>query len=125
MQDIHLRILLRTNGPNLSRIPWEFLVDPTRDDCLALRVPVVRYLRLMDPVPPLPLTLPLRVLGISAQPHDLPALEGKREGEQISRALLQECSRRGAVQAVPARPARESGAGGVGPLETERGQSAP
>ncbi|MFD8885422.1 CHAT domain-containing protein [Streptomyces erythrochromogenes] len=91
-QEHPLRILLRTNGPNLSHIPWEFLVDPTRDDYLALRVPVVRYLRLMDPVPPLPLTLPLRVLGISAQPHDLPALEGKREGEQISRALLQECS---------------------------------
>ncbi|MFF8265488.1 CHAT domain-containing protein [Streptomyces virginiae] len=91
VQGSPLRILLRTNGPHLSHIPWEFLVDPSRDDYLALRVPVVRYLRLMNPVPPLPLTLPLRVLGISAQPHDLPELEGKREGEQISRAL-QQCS---------------------------------
>ncbi|MFD7625907.1 CHAT domain-containing protein [Streptomyces sp. NPDC059851] len=86
-----LRILLRTNGPHVAHIPWEFLVDPSRDDYLALRIPVVRYLRLMNPVPPLALTLPLRVLGVSAQPHDLPVLEGKREGEQISLAL-QRCS---------------------------------
>ncbi|WP_405528425.1 CHAT domain-containing protein [Streptomyces avidinii] len=90
-QESPLRILLRTNGPHVAHIPWEFLVDPSRDDYLALRVPVVRYLRLMDPVPPLPLTLPLRVLGISAQPHDLPVLEGAREVQQVSQAL-QRCS---------------------------------
>ncbi|WP_328864117.1 CHAT domain-containing protein [Streptomyces virginiae] len=90
-QESPLRILLRTNGPHVSHIPWEFLVDPSRDDYLALRVPVVRYLRLMDPVPPLPLTLPLRVLGVSAQPHDLPVLDGTREVQQVSQAL-QRCS---------------------------------
>jgi hypothetical protein len=82
-----LRILLRTDGPHVCRIPWEYLVDPSRDDYLALRVPVVRDLRLMDPIPPLTLTLPLRVLGISARPSDLPPLEEKRERDRIAQAL--------------------------------------
>ncbi|MEU0105887.1 CHAT domain-containing protein [Streptomyces sp. NPDC006251] len=82
-----LRILLRTDGPHVSRIPWEYLVDPSRDDYLALRVPVVRDLRLMDPIPPLTLTLPLRVLGISARPSDLQPLDEQRERERIAKAL--------------------------------------
>ncbi|MFD5329379.1 CHAT domain-containing protein [Streptomyces sp. NPDC127092] len=90
-QGVPVRILLRTNGPHIASIPWEYLVDPSRDDYLALRVPIVRYLRLMNPVPPLPLTLPLRVLGISANPRDLPLLDGKGEERQISQALEQ-CS---------------------------------
>ncbi|MFI8889530.1 CHAT domain-containing WD40 repeat protein [Streptomyces paradoxus] len=87
-----LRILLRTDGPHVSSIPWEYLVDPSQKDYLALRVPVVRDLRLMDPVPPLALTLPLRVLGVSARPSDLPSLEGKRERERIERALQRNSS---------------------------------
>ncbi|MFI1363732.1 CHAT domain-containing WD40 repeat protein [Streptomyces griseochromogenes] len=82
-----LRILLRTNGTHVDHIPWEYLVDPSRDDYLALRIPLVRYLRIMNPVPPLPLTLPLRVLGISARPSDLPALEEGRERERIAQVL--------------------------------------
>ncbi|MEU3932830.1 CHAT domain-containing protein [Streptomyces sp. NPDC029044] len=87
-----LRILLRTDGPHLGSIPWEYLVDPSQKDYLALRVPVVRDLRLMDPVPPLALTLPLRVLGVSARPSDLPSLQGKRERERIERALQRNSS---------------------------------
>ncbi|MFE1879032.1 CHAT domain-containing protein [Streptomyces diastatochromogenes] len=87
-----LRILLRTNGPHVDRIPWEYLVDPSRDDYLALRVPVVRYLRVMNPPPPLALTLPLRVLGVSARPSDLPPLEAEREREKIERAFRQNSS---------------------------------
>lgn len=86
-QGTPLRILLRTNGPHVARIPWEYLVDPSRDDYLALRVPVARCLRLMNRIPPLALTLPLRVLGISANPRDLPVLEGEKEGRQIAGAL--------------------------------------
>ncbi|MFJ4541724.1 CHAT domain-containing protein [Streptomyces tibetensis] len=87
-----LRILVRTDGPHVGRIPWEYLVDPSRKDYLALRVPVVRDLRLMDPVPPLTLTLPLRVLGISARPSDLPPLEEKRERDRIAHALQRNSS---------------------------------
>ncbi|MGW7508544.1 CHAT domain-containing protein [Streptomyces massasporeus] len=87
-----LRILLRTDGPHVSSIPWEYLVDPSRKDYLALRVPVVRDLQLMDPVPPPTLTLPLRVLGISARPSDLPSLEEERERERIAHALQRNSS---------------------------------
>ncbi|RKT07221.1 WD domain G-beta repeat uncharacterized protein [Streptomyces sp. 3211.6] len=100
-QGAPVRILLRTNGPHVASIPWEYLVDPSRDDYLALRVPIVRYLRLMNPAPPLPLTLPLRVLGITANPRDLPLLDGKREEGQISQALARYSSENVDVHWLP------------------------
>jgi hypothetical protein len=37
-----LQILLDTDGPNVSVIPWEFTVDPNAlDEYLALRVPII------------------------------------------------------------------------------------
>lgn len=86
-QGAPVRILLRTNGPHVASIPWEYLVDPSRDDYLALRVPIVRYLRLMNPAPPLPLTLPLRVLGITANPATFPCwMENGRRGRYHRRS---------------------------------------
>ncbi|MEE1788773.1 CHAT domain-containing protein [Streptomyces sp. SP17BM10] len=82
-----MRVLIRTYGPNVSRIPWEYIVDPARDDYLALRVPIVRNPDLMDPVPPLEVTLPLRVLGVSAGPADLPVLDSHAERDRIAKAL--------------------------------------
>jgi WD40 repeat protein len=83
-----LRILLDPDGPNVSRIPWEFIVDPNlRDDFLALRVPLVRSLNLMEAVPPLQVESPLRVLGVMSRPSDLPHLEVEKERRQISAAL--------------------------------------
>ncbi|MBW5483287.1 CHAT domain-containing WD40 repeat protein [Streptomyces bambusae] len=92
-EDRPLRVLIGANGPRVERIPWEYLVDPAgRDDYLSLRVPVVRNLRLMNPAPPLSLTLPLRVLGISARPRDLPVLDEQREREHIARVLQEKSS---------------------------------
>ncbi|MER7481757.1 hypothetical protein ABTX60_29695 [Streptomyces sp. NPDC126510] len=82
-----LRVLLRPDGPQVSRIPWEYMVDPARHDYLALRVPVVRDLRLMNPISPMPLALPLRVLGVSALPEDLPPLEAQQERDRIVQVL--------------------------------------
>ncbi|MFI5792189.1 CHAT domain-containing protein [Streptomyces sp. NPDC051677] len=87
-----LRVLLRTDGPQVVRIPWEYMIDPAYDDYLALHVPVVRDLRLMNPITPAPLDLPLRVLGISALPTDLPPLEAQQEREQIAQILRQDSS---------------------------------
>ena len=68
-----LRILLDTDGPNVSVIPWEFTVDPNaRDEYLALRVPIIRSPHLIGQVSSPRVTLPLRVLGVSAHPADLP-----------------------------------------------------
>jgi hypothetical protein len=85
-----LRILLDADGPNVSVIPWEFTVDPNaRDEYLALRVPIIRSPHLIGSVSSSRVALPLRVLGVSAQPTDLPALDTQREREDISKAFWQ------------------------------------
>ena len=53
------RLLLKIRGPTVSQLPWEFLYDRRRGDYLALNVPVVRYLEVMQPVAPVTVTLPL------------------------------------------------------------------
>lgn len=87
-QGADLRVLVNPDGPRVSRIPWEFVVDPDRlDDYLALRVPVARSPHLMEPVAPLRFQPPLRVLGVLARPADLPALDAERERADLTRAL--------------------------------------
>ena len=83
-----LRILVNPAGPNVCRIPWEFTVDPDRqDDYLALRVPVARSPHLMHAIPPLQVRPPLRVLGVMSRPEDLPALDVERERRDVTQAL--------------------------------------
>lgn len=83
-----MRILLDTDGPQVSAIPWEFIVDPhARDDYLALRVSIARAPHLIGPAPSSRVALPLRVLGVSARPVDLPELDAQREREDISKAF--------------------------------------
>ncbi|MFG2808079.1 CHAT domain-containing WD40 repeat protein [Streptomyces massasporeus] len=99
-----LRVLLRPDGPQVSRIPWEYMVDPAdpaRHDYLALRVPVVRDLRLMNPISPMPLALPLRVLGVSALPEDLPPLEAQQERDRIVQILQRNSSEKVEVHWLP------------------------
>ena len=89
-QRVNLRILIDPDGPNVSRIPWEFTVDPNaRDDYLALRVPIARSPHLLQALAPLEVEPPLRVLGVMSRPSDLPALEVERERQQVSAALQQ------------------------------------
>lgn len=83
-----LRVLVNPSGPNVCRIPWEFTVDPDRDDdYLALRVPVARSPHLMQAIPPLQVQPPLRVLGVMSRPEDLPALDVERERRDVTQAL--------------------------------------
>lgn len=87
---VPLRLLLETTGPTVSRIPWEFVTDPgTRDDYLVLRVPVARTLRLAEPVAPLAVQPPLRVLGVHARTDDLPQLDFEEERRRIAAAFEQ------------------------------------
>jgi hypothetical protein len=89
-QNANARVLLHVEGPNACRIPWEFAIDPiTRDDYLALRVPVARSVHLMEPVQPLRVDPPLRVLGVMSRPKDLPPLQAEQERERISHAFQQ------------------------------------
>lgn len=83
-----LQVMIDTEGPNVSRIPWELMTDPAApDDYLALRFPVVRSPHLLDPPPPRVVEPPLRVLCVAAQPQDLLALDVASERNQVSAAL--------------------------------------
>lgn len=83
-----MRILLSTDGPRVSEIPWEFAVDPqVSDDFLALRLSLARAPRVSEPIPPLHVDPPLRVLGVQSRPRDLPQLDVEEEREHIAAAF--------------------------------------
>jgi CHAT domain len=83
-----MRILLSTDGPRVSEIPWEFAVDPqVSDDFLALRLSLARSPRVSEPIPPLHVDPPLRVLGVQSRPRDLPELDVEEEREHIAAAF--------------------------------------
>jgi CHAT domain-containing protein len=84
-----LRIKLRINAPGLAAIPWEFLYDTRQAEFVALsrRTPIVRYLELPLPDPELPITAPLRILGMVANPADVIPLDVEREKARLEDAV--------------------------------------
>jgi hypothetical protein len=83
-----LRIRLRLCD-DLATLPWEYLWDPDEGDFLALshRTPIVRYTELAQPVEPLQVEPPLRILVVIADPTDLPRLDVDREWARLTEAL--------------------------------------
>jgi hypothetical protein len=94
-----LRVKLRILSPEMAALPWEFIYDPSRAEyiCLSRNTPVVRYIELPQPPQPLPVTLPLRILGMITTPSNLPPLDVKREQERMEKAL-EPLQQRGLVQ---------------------------
>ncbi len=88
-QNHGLRVKLRILDPRLAALPWEFLYDADQGEyvCLTGETPIVRYLELPRPPRPLPVQLPLRVLGMVANPQDLQPLDAARERQRMARAL--------------------------------------
>ena len=84
-----LRLKLRILPPELAKLPWEFLYDPREAEyvCLSRDTPVVRYLELPQPVQPLLVQPPLRILGMIVSPRDLPSLDVAREKQRVEMAL--------------------------------------
>ena len=84
-----LRLKLRILPPELAKLPWEFLYDPRAAEyvCLSRDTPVVRYLELPQPVQPLLVQPPLRILGMVVSPRDLPSLDVAREKQRVELAL--------------------------------------
>lgn len=66
-QEKGLRVKLRFDPPELAALPWEFMFDKRKDEYLSLScyTPIVRYLELPQPIEPLVITFPLRVLCMS------------------------------------------------------------
>ena len=84
-----LRLKLRIQPPELAALPWEFLYDSRQAEyvCLSRNTPLVRYLELPQPIQPLAVTPPLRILGMTASPRDLPSLDTVREKQRIEEAI--------------------------------------
>jgi site-specific recombinase XerD len=83
-----LRIKLRIQSPELASLPWEFLYDKRQDAyiCLSSNTPIVRYLELSQPSQPLTVTPPLSILGMIANPKDLPQLDIEHEKYRIEKS---------------------------------------
>ncbi len=90
-QDLGLRVKLRIQPPELAALPWEFLYDPRQAEflCLSRHTPIVRYLELPQPIQPLRVKPPLRILAMTASPRDLDALDMDREKQRIQQATRQ------------------------------------
>lgn len=97
LQDSGIRLRIITqDAPELANLPWEFLFDASQDSFLALSAttPVVRFLQISQPVPPLKVTRPLRILGIVSSPRDTVALEVATEKRQLEQAIQELRQRR-------------------------------
>jgi len=84
-----LRLKLRIHPPKLALLPWEFLYDPDSGEylCFSSNTPLVRYVDLRRPVEQLPVTPPLKILGMVASPTDLPQLDVEKEKGHVEEAL--------------------------------------
>jgi hypothetical protein len=83
-----LRLKLRVHPPELAVLPWEFLYDVERDryPCLSSNTPLVRYLDLPQPIEPLPVSPPLRILGMVTSPLGLDPLNVGHEKRLVEEA---------------------------------------
>ena len=84
-----LRIRLEIQPGVAASLPWELLFDPRESDFVALSeaTPIVRHLGVGKPIPPMRLDPPLRILGVIADPSDLPRLDVESERRRVDRAL--------------------------------------
>jgi hypothetical protein len=89
MQGKGLRLKLRIEPPALLSIPWELLYDPHHAEFIALsrQTPLVRYLAVLQPIPPLTAGGPLQILGMAASPAELPPLDLAAEQARLAEAL--------------------------------------
>ena len=88
-QGMGVRIRLLVEAPDLATLPWEYLRDPREADflCLSPHTPLVRYVRIPQPMEPIKVQPPLRILGMVASPSDQDPLDVAGEKERLSAAL--------------------------------------
>lgn len=88
-----LRIKLLIDPVELSAQPWELLYDTRNHSHLGLssRTPIVRHRRIAQALEPLRVELPLRILGLIANPLEpgLPTLNVDNERRLIETALAE------------------------------------
>ncbi|HEY7124629.1 MAG TPA: tetratricopeptide repeat protein [Ktedonobacterales bacterium] len=84
-----LRLRLRILAPELAALPWEYLYDQRQADylCLSRQTPLVRYVEVSQPIEPLTIVPPLRILAMMCSPSDQDPLDVAREQERVRQAL--------------------------------------
>jgi hypothetical protein len=90
-----LRLRLRFGDAwKLHNLPWELMFDRSSGSFLALsdRTPLLRYADLTNPVLPLSVFLPLRVLVVLPSPSDYEPLDVEREWNNLGDALKRHVS---------------------------------
>ncbi|MFN8446391.1 MAG: CHAT domain-containing protein [Caldilineaceae bacterium] len=94
-----MRIRLHIQPPELALLPWEFLYDVRHGEyvCLSLNTPLVRYLESTQPIQPLAVTPPLRILGLVCSPRDLEPLNVALEKQRVEGAIA-DLRQRGLVE---------------------------
>lgn len=76
-------------APELAEWPWEFLFDSNEGDFAArsANVPLVRYLQAPQPIQPLAVSAPLKILVIIAKSPALPDLDTEKEWHTLKDSL--------------------------------------
>ena len=82
-----LRIVLRLHPPELAMLPWELLFSDHYGGYLCRRSPMVRYVDAPEPSRPLTSIPPLRILGMTALPGELAALDADAEQRRLHHVL--------------------------------------
>ncbi len=84
-----LRLRLRLNAPELIDLPWEYLYYPALNRFLVMAVetPLVRYVDLPQPMQPLAVAPPLRILVMISNPLETSGLDTEHEWRQLNEAL--------------------------------------
>lgn len=84
-----LRLKLRIRPSELAALPWEFMFDKRQAEylCLSFNTSFVRYLELTQPVQPLSVKPPIRILGMIASPNDLTLLNINHEKFHVEKAI--------------------------------------
>lgn len=82
-----LRIMIYLDQtPELMDVPWEYLRADGRFLSLSDRTPISRYLD-AEPRKPLPLELPLRIIGMVSSPSEVVELDVEAEKRRLENAL--------------------------------------
>jgi hypothetical protein len=84
-----LRIRLRLGDASLADLPWEYLYSSAvnRFTALSIQTPLVRYIDLPDPIGPITVAPPIRVLVMISSPADYPRLDVEGEWRRLNESL--------------------------------------
>jgi hypothetical protein len=82
-----LRVVLRLDSPVLAALPWEAMYDQAAGMYVSRENQLVRHVPIASVPAPLPVSPPLRILGVISSPRGLPALDVDKERSLLTSAL--------------------------------------